>query len=140
MFINKLTIIKCILIVVCIFNSISCKSKVEENINLMAANFSNLECRAFAIRELRYTLADKIRFAEDSTVQFPPGSTALKNLQSQLKKYQVNKEYTLAQSLLLADTIKLQLDSIIKIRLRSPDKIKLFDEALLIEMEKKNCK
>ena len=106
----------------------------------MATNFSNVECRAFAMRELRYALADKIRFAEDSIAHLPPGSIALKNLQSQLKKYQADKENTLAQSLLLADTIKLQLDSILKIRLQSPDKIKLFDKALLVEMEKKNCK
>ena len=140
MLITKLTIIDCMLIALCIFNLISCKSKAEENIKLMATNFSNIECRAFAMRELRYTLADKIRFAEDFIANLLPGSTALKNLQSQLKKYQIDKENTLAQSLLLADTIKLQLDSILKIRLRSPDKIKLFDKALLMEMKKKNCK
>lgn len=140
MCIPKLTIVKCSLIALGTFNFISCKAKEETNITLMATNFSNLECRAFAMRKLRYNLADKIRFAEDSVANLPPGCIQYKNLQLQLQKYQVDKENSLVQSLQLADTIKLQLDSILKIRLQSSDKIKLFDKALLIEMEKKNCK
>lgn len=140
MCIPKPAISKWICIALCTFCLFACEQKTEDNIAVMATRFSILECRAFTLRELRFVLADKIRFAEDTIAKLPPGAFALKNLQSQLKVYLHQKESTLAQSLQLADSIKLQLDTIIKIRLQSTDKIRRFDKALLEIMEKKHCR
>ena len=116
-----------------------CKHDSTEDINKLAASFSDLECRAFTLREHRYALADKIRFTEDSIAKAIYTPAEKVQFQTNLTGYFTEKDNTLAASLRLADTIKNQLDSIIKIRLHDTAKTKLFDDALSAELEKKHC-
>lgn len=68
-------------------------------------------CRAVSIRKERYVLADKIRFAQD-TLADVENRVARGRLQKDLKAYLEQKNRLLKESLALADTIRLQLDSL----------------------------
>ena len=116
-----------------------CKRDIPESVNKLAASFSELECRAFTLREARYALADKIRFTEDSISKSADAPAKKIQLQTNLTHYLIEKDNTLAASLRLADTIKTQLDSITKIRLHDTAKTRLFDDALSAELKKKHC-
>ena len=116
-----------------------CTQNNQDDMNKIVSQFSTLECRANSLRKQRYILADKIRFAEDSLIKMIPESAEKKTLQSTLNTLLKEKDNTLSFSLRLADTIKLQLDTIIKIRLKTRDKINIFDKALSLELQKRNC-
>ena len=60
-------------------------------------------------------------------------------MQTRLDNFLIDKANVLSVSLRLADTIKLQLDTIVKFKLRSSDKIALFEKALSKELEKRHC-
>ena len=79
----------------------------ERRIELLASR----SARAIKLRQQRYDLADKIRFAEEAmggkADQNAKYSTN-RNLQSYLKQ----KDKLLKESLVLADTIRLQADSL----------------------------
>ena len=98
----------------------------EENnpdINTLVTKFSNLECRAYTLREKRYELADKIRFTEDSVQMNQNNQKSGTALKGQLKLFLKEKETVTKESLQLADTIRLQLDSIVKFQLKTEEKI-----------------
>lgn len=127
--------------VYCAVFFLSCAQKNDvAGVDSIALKFSDLECRAYALREERFLLADKMRFAQDSIDDKSTTTFARQKLQDSLKNWLAMKQDILAQSLRLADTIKFQLDSIIKIKLRTQENLKRFDEALTIELSRRNCK
>lgn len=111
----------------------------KPDVDVLAASFSNLECRAYILREQRYALADRIRFSEDSIAAIKENSEQKTRLQNNLSGYMKAKDMILANSLRLADTIRLQLDTIIQIKLHSKDRIDAFNKALSLQLNKKNC-
>jgi len=90
-------------IVSCQKHSLDTKAKKEQ----LAARIS----RAIATRQLRFALADTIRFTQDSMKE-TGSKTELDLLQRRLQIYLQKKGELLRLSLALADTIHQQLDSL----------------------------
>lgn len=97
---------------------------------------ANRSCRAISIRQQRFALADKIRFAMDTLAHTKSKSDSVR-LQSDLNKYSKQKDTLLKESLSLADTIHRQLDSIMPYT----DKVaqKRFTAKLNALLSKKGC-
>jgi hypothetical protein len=90
---------------------ISC-NKPASTVNTARMNqLADRSCRAMSIRQQRYALADKIRFAQD-TIGTTNDEKVKGRLQNSLKGYLVQKDSLLKVSLTLADTIHRQLDSL----------------------------
>src|ERR1700761_2938595 len=83
-------------------------SNKDAKMNLLA----DRTCRAISIRQERFALANKIRFAQDTLSQTKNKSDSIR-LQARLKIYLNEKPILLKESLSLADTIHKQLDSLI---------------------------
>ncbi len=118
---------------------LSCQQKNVPDVAAIVADFSKLECRAVHIREQRYALANTIRFTEDSMALVKDINDKKKALQDSLNSYLKTKDDLLALSLRLADTIKLKLDTIIKVQLKTKDNIAEFDKQLSAALIKQNC-
>lgn len=69
-------------------------------------------CRAISIRQQRFDLANKIRFAQDTLALSKNKNDSIR-LQNCLKLYLNQKDALLTSSLQLADTIRRQLDSLV---------------------------
>jgi hypothetical protein len=94
-------------------------------------------CRAKAISEHRYALADSIRFAQD-TLNSAKTKADSDRLQARLKLCFAHKAIVLKQSVALADSIRKQLDSLAHYGDRAAEKrfTKSFDSL----MAKRGCK
>jgi hypothetical protein len=90
-------------IVSCQKNSLTTRAKTEQ----LAGRINH----AVAIRQLRFALADTIRFTQDSMKEIAD-KTGRALLQKKLQIYLREKGELLRLSLALADTIHLQLDSL----------------------------
>lgn len=120
------------LVVFCACNNspkIDTKAKLEQ--------LADRSCRAIGIRKQRYMLADQIRFTQDTIMQ-TKNKVESERLQKKLKIYLEQKPKLLRASLLLADTIKRQIDSIFPFT----DKIarNKFTSSLDSILVKKGCK
>lgn len=119
---------------VCLLFSCSEADSLTGNINRMA----DLECRAMALRKERFVLADKIRFAQDTLLQKSAATDSI-SLQQSLVVFNEEKEKLLSQSLLLADTIHKQLDSLRKFVFKNKEEKDQFDEKLKKVLAERGC-
>ena len=94
-----------------------------------AKYIATLECRAIALREQRFALADSIRFTQDTLLK-KNVSIDTTRLNDKLHFFLQKKEELLQNSLLLADSIHQQLDSLRRSVFTNPDDKKSFDEKL----------
>jgi hypothetical protein len=117
----------------------SCKTK-SSSTQVNKAKLEQLadrSCRATSIREQRYTLADKIRFTQDSLAK-TKNRAGSQRLQSRLNGYLQQKDILLKASLALADTIRMQLDSLLPYTDKAAQK--RFTALLDSMMKAKGCK
>jgi len=91
---------------------ISCNKPTPKNVG--KANRLDLladrSCRAISIRQQRFALANKIRFATDTLASLK-GKADTMRLHNKLQVCLGQKDSLLKASLALADTIRMQLDS-----------------------------
>ncbi|HVS92768.1 MAG TPA: hypothetical protein VHE59_12080 [Mucilaginibacter sp.] len=90
---------------------VACNKPVSADKNSKLNQLADRSCRAIRIRQQRYVLADKIRFAED-TLGATKNEKTKARLQNSMNKYLKQKDSLLKVSLALADTIQRQLDSL----------------------------
>ena len=115
----------------------SCKNK-KQDLNNMAGSFADIECRAMALREKRFALANQIRFTQD-TLMHASKITDTARLKTNLKAYNFQKENILQISLNLADSIKHHLDSLMQNHLTTPDDKAQFNGLLKIALHERSC-
>lgn len=91
---------------------ISCNKPLPENAdkNNRLDLLADRSCRAISIRQQRFALANKIRFASD-TMATLKGKNDTMRLHNELQICLRQKDSLLKASLALADTIRMQLDS-----------------------------
>ncbi|HVV55389.1 MAG TPA: hypothetical protein VHC47_08695 [Mucilaginibacter sp.] len=114
----------------------SCHSHAPANDQAKMNQLADRSCRAISIRQQRYTLADKIRFAND-TLGTTKDEKVKARLQSSLKVYLKQKDSLLKVSLALADTIRMQLDSMMPYTDKAAQK--RFSTSLNNLLAKKGC-
>ncbi len=103
-----------------------------------ASRLAERECRAMALREQRFTLANQIRFTQDTMLKAPPGTDTMP-YSEKLRFYNSEKERLTNESRLLADTIRQQLDSLQKTIINNPQEQKQFDQLLETNLQQRNC-
>ncbi len=131
---------KCFLLVftitlICLFSSCDHSDLISSKAKLM----SDLECRAIALRNQRFALANQIRFAQDTMLTATTSNKDSIRLSQNLLVFNSEKEKLLQQSLLLADSIHKQLDSLRKFVFTKDDDQKVFNDKLKEETEKHSC-
>ena len=107
-------------------------------INDKADYIAGLECRAVMLRERRFVLANELRFAQDTLLQ-KKGSSDTTGLVKKIESFKEEKERLLQESLQLADTIHLALDSLRKFTFTDNDDKQLFDLKLKEALRKRGC-
>jgi hypothetical protein len=107
------------------------------NNNARLEQLANRTCRAKVLSAHRYALADSIRFAQD-TLNHAKTKADSSRLQSRLKVYLENKPKVIKASLALADTIRMQMDSLIPYGNKAAEK--RFTASFDSIMTKKGCK
>lgn len=116
---------------------LACEEKINSiDLNGIAESFSDLECRAIDLRRQRYELADEIRFAQDTLMH---AKTDTMRISVKLNQMQIERENLTAKSLELADTIRLQLDSLMKFVLKNPEDKQQFSKVLDSVLIAKGC-
>ena len=103
-----------------------------------ANEIAGLECRAISLREQRFALANQFRFTQDSLLHLTSSADSAHLIQ-EISVYTSEKNKLLQQSLQLADTIHLALDSLRKYVFTSPDDKKLFDQKLKNALKERGC-
>jgi hypothetical protein len=116
----------------------SCNQKKQDNLQSLANEFAEVECKAISIREQRFQLANTIRFTEDTLRQMKTADSS--RLKQKLQVLNTEKQAILQRSLLLADSIHRHLDSLIANDLKDKADKEKFNNLLNVELEKKGCK
>jgi hypothetical protein len=114
----------------------SCGDKGPQ-IDSLAADLANFECRAEKLKDLRFQLADKIRFTQDTMLHTAPDTMQMHN---DLLAMDQQKQMILTQSLQLADTIKQKLDFIRANYFTDKSKEATFNQLLKDALKTKDCK
>jgi hypothetical protein len=129
---------KYILFILVLAGVCSCNTKSPMQTNqAKLEQLADRSCRATDIRQQRFALADKIRFTQDSLAKAKNGAGS-QRLQSRLKGYLEQKNILLKASLALADTIRVQLDSLLPYTDKAAQK--RFTAALDSIIKAKGCK
>jgi hypothetical protein len=124
-----------VILVIC-----SCTSKSEQSsLKEIVDDFAQLECRAIALREQRFALANQIRFTQDTLLHASANSDTAR-LNAKLKALNVEREHTTQRSLVLADSIKQRLDSLMSKYLTKVDDKEQFNQMLHAALENMHCK
>ena len=124
----------CTVIVVSVFSCKSGKGDIKGTVD----KFADLECRAMTLREKRFELANKIRFTED-TLLHPTAKADTSKLKLKLQAFNKEKDVLLKQSLSLADTIRNQLNDLMKNQLADEKDKANFDQTLKTALEERGC-
>ncbi|MBS1525046.1 MAG: hypothetical protein JST19_05320 [Bacteroidetes bacterium] len=115
---------------------VACNKPSPAGNNSKLDQLADRTCRAMHIRQQRYALADKIRFADDTLGVVKDEKTRVR-LQNSMKIYLIQKDSLLKLSLALADTIQRQLDSLTPYT--NKDARKQFNADLNRLLAKKGC-
>lgn len=110
------------------------------DIKTLAEDFATLECKAVQLRKDRFALADVMRFSEDTLIMSKDDSITQRRINTRLKVCEEQKKILVKNSLDLADTIRVRLDSLMKNELASVEKRKLFDAELEKVLKERGCK
>lgn len=116
---------------------VSCKAN-KPDINLLVNNFSEIECRSISLRTQRFILANKIRYTQDTLIH-THNYNDTSRLNKNLKDLSKEKENILGASLVLADSIKKQLDRIFQNHLADTAYKTKFNRLLNTTLKKKGC-
>ncbi len=118
----------------------SCKTKSsEKTLAVVTEDLANIECRAFSLRNERFELANKMRFKQDSLTTIKRHEDSL-HIQQELATLTLEKDSILTSSLKLADSIKIQLDYVMKTFLTDKEKEMEFNRTLDGMLSKSGCK
>ncbi len=109
----------------------------NDNLTQSINQLANLECRAINLREKRFSLANKLRFAEDS-LRLKNTSTGLEVNQNMVA-LQLQKDSLLKNSIALADSIKIIMDDLFAKKLTTDKSKKEFNQELNKALIKKGC-
>lgn len=124
-----------IVLIVC-----SCTPKPEQpSLKKIVNDFAQLECRAIALREQRFALANQIRFTQDTLLHASDKSNTAR-LNAKLKALNIKREHTTERSLVLADSIKHRLDSLMSNHLTKEEYKDQFNQMLHTTLENMHCK
>jgi hypothetical protein len=98
-------------------------------IDLKAENFAKLECRAIKLRERRFELASEMHRLQEDSLEYLASGDSLLQIINDVKN----------QSVLLADSIRQELDYLWATTLNSKEKRMLFHEKVKYYNTKNNC-
>lgn len=112
------------------------KKSIEEIVKELTA----YECRAIHLRNLRFELADKIRFTQDSLQRKTLLKIDTAILHTQFLKMNIEKQSLFTQSIQLADSIKGKMDFIIANYLTDKTKEAAFNNLLNAALKNNDCK
>ncbi len=90
------------------------------------------------LKQKRFALANEIRFTQDTLLQKMQVIDTV-TLKERLGRFEIEKKALLQESLLLADSIKIGLDSLMQQVLVSAEDRKAFDIDLKNELRKLGC-
>ncbi len=109
----------------------------NDNLTQSINQLADLECRAINLREQRFSLANKLRFAEDS-LRLKNTSTGLEVNQNMVA-LQLQKDSLLKNSIALADSIKIIMEDLFAKKLTTDKSKKEFNQELNKALIKKGC-
>ena len=98
-------------------------------IDLKAEDFAKLECRAIKLRERRFELATEMHRLEEDSLAYIASGDSLLQIINEVKN----------RSVLLADTIRKELDQLWSTTLNSKEKRRLFHEKVKYYNSLNNC-
>ena len=110
----------------------------EPSLEAIVNDFAPLECRAVALREQRFALANQIRFTEDTLRSIADKKDTLR-LHAILADLNDRRTTTTQQSLQLADSIKHTLDSLMNNYLTTAEEKEKFNEMLHATLKSMHC-
>ncbi len=119
-----------------IFFLLSCGAK--QDMEDWVSQFADLECKAVQLRESRFAVADKIRFAED-TLMHAPANTDSVRLRITLQVLNNEKRSLTEMSNHMADTIRMRLDYLMNHHLKNDTDKKRFHQLLADTLKKRGC-
>ena len=105
---------------------LSCGSDTTEK---EITNFARIQCQTIRLKNARFALADSIRILENDTVTHKTTLLTLKTKADELKK----------ESLIVADSLKQQMDLLFQNKLTSEEKKQKFLKALDEYQQKWSC-
>ena len=108
------------------------------NVNELANQFADVECRAISLREKRFALANKLRFTQD-TLTLRAGTADTIRLKGNLASFNKEKERLLQQSLSLADSIRVQLNDLMQNQLKNQQDKTAFNQSLNNALIARGC-
>lgn len=126
------------LIYAAVFMSAASCSRSKADVKSMIDKLAGFECRAMLLKEQRFALANQIRFTQDSLVQQTSDAEKTR-LQANLDALNKQKDVLVQHSLSLADTIRLQLDSLTQNQSADAKDRASFDKMLNEALEKRGC-
>ena len=101
-------------------------------------DFAAIECRAMQLRNQRNAMTDSINLLQDAVYPVKKTDTVL--IKKKLLAMIVEKEKLVAESLLLADSIKILLDKILEDFSADKNKEATFNRQLDTALKAKGCK
>ena len=118
---HYITVILCI----CYF-LLSCGSDTTEK---EITNFARIQCQTIKLKNARFALADSIRILENDTVTHKTTLQTLRSKADELK----------SESLVVADSLKQEMDILFKTKLTSEEKKQNFLKAVNAYLEQWSC-
>jgi hypothetical protein len=116
----------------------SCGTHSKAVIEKSVAQFADLECEAIQLRKQRFSLADEIRYTED-TLQRAPNETATAELRQKLALLNTQKLQLTNDSRAMAERIKEHIDSLMASVLKTGEEKEAFNTELTKVLKQKNC-
>ena len=119
-----------------VLSTSSCSRK--NNLSDKISDFADIECRAVRLREFRFDLANKIRFAEDTLMHTHLQSDSLR-LQARLNFLRPQQDSVAIVSRNLADSIRLKFDNLTKGELKTKADQRKFNNELNDTLKARGC-
>lgn len=116
----------------------SCGTHSKAVIENSVAQFADLECEAIQLRKQRFSLADEIRYTED-TLQRATNETATAQLRQKLVLLNTQKLQLTNDSRAMAERIKEHIDSLMESVLKTGEEKEAFNIELTKVLKQKNC-
>ena len=133
---NNLRLVGYFVLLFCTLTTVSCTSK--KHLSIIVSDFADIECRAIRLREFRFDLANKVRFAED-TLMHTHLLADSQRLRYRLKDLRPQQDSVAVVSRLLADSIRLKFDNLTKEELKTKDKQVEFNKQLNDTLKARDC-
>ena len=119
--------------------SCSCKSE-HQQMNASVAAIAKLECSAISLRNQRFSLADKIRFGQDSLMSLTKAGRDTASLNKHLSALDSEKQVLHLKSVVLADSIKATMEKVMALYIGNKEEERLFNHLLDSTLKSGSCK